>query len=311
MGTAAVIAAAALMLIAAPRSSADYADDRQPFAIAITVDDLSGNGRLPPGMTRLSIAGLYIQALKQRRVPEVYGLVNVSKLQRDSDGAEVLDSWRRAGYPLGNHSYSHLNLNRASTFEEWKTDVVKGEQEIARRMKGADWRFFRFPNMAAGKDQSQHDMAIAFLRQRGYKIAEATVSFDDWAYSDAYARCLAKGDDAAILAMKAQYLEGVDDGIVRMKALSHKVYGRMIPQILLTHLSGWSAAMLPDVLARLDSAGARYVRLTSVKRDPSYNADDPWTGNQLMMERIAREKEIDISTIRKLHPTDNLKILCR
>jgi len=311
VGVAVLVAMTALMLVAAPRSSADYSGDRRPFDIAITVDDLTGNGRLPTGMTRLSIAELYIKALKQHGVPEAYGLVNVAKLQRDKDGGKVLDSWRRAGYPLGNHSYSHLNLNRASSFEQWKTDVVTGEQEIARRMDGADWHYFRFPNMAAGRDQAQHDSAMAFLKQRGYRIAEATVSFDDWAYSEAYARCLAKGDTAAIATMKAQYLKNIDLGIVRMKSLSHKVYGRMIPQILLTHLSGWGAVMLPEVLARLDVAGARYVSLTAVQRDPAYNGDDPWTGNQLMMERIARQKNIDIDAIAKLHRPGSLKTLCR
>ena len=307
---AALAAMAAFVLIAAPRASTSYAKDRQPFDIAITVDDFTGNGRLPPGMSRMSIAELHIKALKQHRVPEAYGLVNAAKLQRDEDGGEVLDSWRRAGYPLGNHSYSHMNLNRAASFEAWKADVVAGEAEIARRMEGADWHYFRFPNLAAGRDRAEHDRAIAFLRQRGYRIAEATVSFDDWAYSDAYARCLARGDTAAIAAMKEQYLKGVEDGIVRMKALSHTVYGRMIPQILLTHLSGWSAVMLPEVLARLDAAGARYVSLAKALRDPDYRSDDPWAGNQLMMERIARHRKIDIGAIPRLRPAGNLKTLC-
>lgn len=308
---AGVSAMAAMILFAAPRSPVDYSHDTQPFDIAITVDDLSGNGGLPPGMTRLAIADLYIHALKQRRVPEVYGLVNAAKLQRDSDGAEVLDSWRRAGYPLGNHSYSHMNLNRAASFEAWKADVVTGEQEIARRMEGADWRYFRFPNMAAGKDKAQHDSAMTFLKQRGYRIAETSVSFDDWAYSDAYARCLRKGDDAGITAMKAQYFQAVDDGIVRMKALSHAVYGRMVPQILLTHLSAWGAATLPEVLARLDAAGAHYVSLPQAQHDPAYTDTDPWAGNQLLMDRAARQRKINVETIRKLSSAIDLKSLCR
>lgn len=311
IGGAGLSATAAMMLFAAPRASVDYSRDTRPFDIAITVDDLSGNGGLPPGMTRLAIADLYIHALKQRRVPDAYGLVNVAKLQRDSDGAEVLDSWRRAGYSLGNHSYSHMNLNRAASLEEWKADVLTGEQEIARRMKGADWRYFRFPNMAAGKDKAQHDSAMAFLKQRGYRVAEASVSFDDWAYSDAYARCLRKGDTAAIAAMKAQYLKGVEDGIVRMKALSHAVYGRVIPQVLLTHLSAWGAITLPEVLTRLDAAGARYVSLSQAQSDPAYTSADPWAGNQLMMDRAARRRKIDVEAIPKLHSTIDLKALCR
>ena len=308
---AALTAMAAMVLMAAPHAPTDYAGDRQPFDIAITVDDLSGNGRLPPGVTRLAVADIYIGALKRHRVPDAFGLVNVSKLERDPDGPEVLDRWRRAAYSLGNHSYSHMNLNRAASLAAWKSDVVTGEQEIARRMDGADWRYFRFPNMAAGKDKAQHDEAIAFLKQRGYRIAEASVSFDDWAYSDAYARCRAKGDVAAIDAMKAQYLHAVDDGIIRMKALSHTLYGRMVPQVLLTHLSAWSADMLPEVLDRLDAAGARYVTLQAAQRDAAYRGEDPWAGNQLVMDRIARQRNIATDAIPRLRPADNLKSLCR
>lgn len=311
LGGAGLTATAAMMLIAAPRAPVDHARDRQRFDIAITVDDLTGNGALPPGATRLGIADRYIGVLKQHGVPDAFGMVNVSKLERDSDGAEVLAHWRQAAYSLGNHSYSHMNLNRAASFDAWQSDVVTGEQQIASRMRGADWRYFRFPNMAAGKDKVQHDAAIAFLAQRGYRIAEASVSFDDWAYSDAYARCLAKGDRAAVAAMKEQYLKAVDDGIARMKALSHSVYGRMIPQVLLTHLSGWGADMLPQVLARLDAAGAHYVTLQQAQRDPAYGGDDPWAGNQLLMDRAARQRKIGIDAIPKLSPTDNLKDMCR
>ncbi|KEQ52734.1 Polysaccharide deacetylase precursor [Sphingobium chlorophenolicum] len=311
IGGACMGAMAAMMLLAAPHDPADYSHDRQPFDIAITVDDLSGNGNLPPGTTRLAIADLYLHTLKRHGVPDAYGLVNVGKLERDSDGAAVLDRWRRAGYSLGNHSYSHMNLNRAPSLEAWEADVVTGEQEIASRMEGADWRYFRFPNMAAGRDKAQHDSAMAFLKERGYRIAEASVSFDDWAYSDAYARCLRTGDRKAIAAMKAQYLKGVDDGILRMKALSHAVYGRMIPQVLLTHLSAWGADTLPDVLARLDAAGAHYVSLPQAQRDPAYVAPDPWAGNQLLMDRAARQRKIDVEAIPRPRSPVDPKTLCR
>lgn len=42
-----------------------------------------------------------------------------------------------------------------------------------------------------------------------------------------------------------------------MKTMSQAVYGRMVPQVLLTHLGAWSAATLPQVMEKLDAAGAR------------------------------------------------------
>jgi hypothetical protein len=41
-----------------------------------------------------------------------------------------------------------------------------------------------------------------------------------------------------------------------MKAQSRQVFGRVIPQVLLTHLGGWSAFTMSAVLDRLDAAGA-------------------------------------------------------
>ena len=297
--------AIAVLGVGAPAMSAER------FEIAITVDDLTGNGELPPAATRLEVAKSYLRTLKKSGVPEAYGFVNAANLARDPDGGAVLDAWRQARYPLGNHTYSHMNLNGAPSVEDWKADVVKGEPEIARRMAGANWHYFRYPYLAAGTDQARHDDALASLRSRGYSIADVTVSFNDWAYSDGYARCTAKGNTAAIAAMKAQYFKGVDDGIERMKLLSTKLYGHTIPQVLLTHLSAWSADTMAEVMGKLDAAGARYVTLRKAQKDSAYSEEDPRAGDGLLMERTAKRKGADIGNIVQIQPIENLKTVCQ
>jgi hypothetical protein len=111
--------------------------------------------------------------------------------------------------------------------------------------------------------------------------------------------------------MQAQYFKGVDDGIQRMKALSQKVYGRMISQVLLTHLGGWSALTMKDVLAKLDAAGAQFVTLNQAQRDPAYSEPDPRAADGILLERAAKRKQLDISGIQQLQPIDNLKTLCQ
>lgn len=257
------------------------------FDVAITIDDLPGHGLLAPGMTRLTVAQAHLRLLKEHKVPQVFGFVNAGRLKDEPESEPVLDAWRKAGYPLGNHTYSHMNLARAPSLEAWKADVIAGETVINTRMQGEDWRFLRLPNLAAG---AYAKPAFAWLQAQGYRIADVSLSFADSAYKESYARCLAKGDTKAIEAMQQHYFADVDDGIARMKADSKRVYGRIIPQVLLAHLGAWGADTLSEVLSRLTAAGARYVTLAQAQSDPAY-AD---IGGGTIISRAAKAKGIPL-----------------
>ena len=174
------------------------------FDIAITVDDLPAHGLLPPGMTRLGIAQTYIAALKAHHVPQAWGFVNGGKIAQDPDGAAVLAAWRKAGYPLGNHTWSHMNAGRASSLAAWEADADRNEPVLRTYMAGENWRMLRFPNLSVGADEARRDGVFAWMKANGYREADVSAAFSDWDYSDAYARCLAKGDQAA----------GSDEGVL-------------------------------------------------------------------------------------------------
>jgi peptidoglycan/xylan/chitin deacetylase (PgdA/CDA1 family) len=281
------------------------------FDIAVTVDDLTVHGPLPKGQTWVGIARSYLDTLAAHKVPEAYGFVNAKRIREQPASEAVLDAWRQAGYPLGNHTYSHMNLNGAPSLQAWLDDVKAGEPAIESRMRGADWHYLRYPFLSAGSDPARHDGALAYLKLNGYRVADVSVSFDDWAYTEAYGRCLDKGDSASIDAMKRQYLSRVDASIRRMKALSQRVYGRMVPQVLLTHLGAWSAATLPDVMARLDAAGAHYVTLAQAQADAAYEVTGPSSGDGVLMDRKARDSGIGIGDIPGPAALGNVETLCR
>lgn len=284
------------------------------FDLAITVDDLPVHGQLPRGMSWPGIAQSYIGTLKQHGVAQAWGFVNARQLAGHPASAPVLDDWRRAGYPLGNHAFSHLGLSQAPSLQAWQDDVAAGEAAVAARMEGRDWHVLRYPFLDAGSDPARHAAAAAWLKARGYRIADVSISFDDWAYTEAYARCLDQGGSsatAAIAAMKAGYLRRADQIIARTRAVSERVYGRMIPQVLLTHLGAWSAATLPDVMAKLDAAGARYVPLDRAQADPAYREPSPRAGNGVLMERRAQDAGIALDGLPAVEPVAPLDAVCR
>jgi len=280
------------------------------FDVAVTVDDLTVHGPLPAGMSWTGIARSHIATLAAHRVPQAWGFVNAKRIAEQPASAAVLDAWRRAGHPLGNHTYSHLGLSAAPFLQAWIDDARAGEPAIAAAMGKADWRVLRFPFLDGGSDPARHDGAAAWLASQGYRIADVSLSFDDWAYGETYARCMDKGDQAAIASMKADYLQRVDAIITRTGALSQRVYGRMIPQVLLTHMGAWGAATLPEVLARLDAAGARYATLERVQADAAYRAPSPRVGNGMLIERRAQDSGIDLAGLPVVPPVGKVEALC-
>ncbi|MGN6364306.1 polysaccharide deacetylase family protein [Asticcacaulis taihuensis] len=282
----------AIMCSAILALAAFSAQAQTGFDVAITVDDLPAHGSVPPGVSRIDVARDYLAALKAHNVPSVYGFVNAVALEREPGSGAVLDMWRAAGYPLGNHTYSHMNIN-SGPLEAFEADLEKGEPAIRDRMKGEDWHYLRFPYLSAG-DDAHHAGIIAYLKAHQYKIADVSISFNDWAYTETYARCMAKGDSEAIESMKIQYMQGVKASIARSLMASQKVYGRQISHVLLIHEGAFTALMLPEVLTAFEEEGAHFVTLDQAQSDPAYSAPSAHQGEGLLIERTAKEKGIDL-----------------
>jgi peptidoglycan/xylan/chitin deacetylase (PgdA/CDA1 family) len=117
--------------------------------VAFTFDDLPAHGPLPPGETRMAVAEKVLKALKKAHMPPVYGFVNGVAVEEHPETAAVLAVWRAAGDPLGNHTWSHMNLNQHS-LEQFEEDTQKNEALLELQMKGMDWKWLRYPFLAEG-----------------------------------------------------------------------------------------------------------------------------------------------------------------
>jgi lysophospholipase L1-like esterase len=249
--------------------------------IAITFDDLPAHGSLPPGATRMEVIAKIITALRNAHVPPVYGFVNGVRIEEQPADAAVLQAWHAAGNPLGNHAWSHMNLNQHS-LEDFEQDVVRDEPVLAavvkdektkdERMKEEDWHWFRYPFLAEGDMQEKKTAFRAFLRQHGYKIAAVTTGFGDYLWTEPYARCKAKGDTAAIKIMEDSYLSAASESVDYYRSLSHTLYQREIPYVLLMHAGAFSAEMLPRLLEVYRRKGFEFVTLPEAERDDFYRS---------------------------------------
>ncbi|MGH9418449.1 MAG: polysaccharide deacetylase family protein [Thermoanaerobaculia bacterium] len=151
---------------------------------------------------------------------------------------------RHAGFFLGNHTYSHMDLdqNPAEAFED---DVLKNEPMLSTCAAGTDGHWLRFPYLREGNTAQKQDAVRAFLRDHGYRIAEVTYSADDWAYSDAYARCTLKGVQASIDWMRATYLQSIVDTLDLSWQEARLAVGRDVKHVGLFHIGGFTATRCP------------------------------------------------------------------
>ncbi len=240
--------------------------------LAITFDDLPAHSTLPPGETRLEVAAKIIAALRDAHAPSVYGFVNGIRIEEHPEDAAVLRAWREAGYALGNHTWSHLNANQLSLAEE-EVEITRNEPLLAESTKNGDWHWFRYPFLAEGDLPAKKAAIRAVLKQRGYKIAGVTMGFGDYLWNEPYARCKAKGDAKAIAFLESSYLAAAQASIGNSRAVSHTLYGRDIPYVLLMHIGAFDAEMLPRLLNLYRSKGFEFVTLPEAERDEFYRED--------------------------------------
>ncbi|WP_082662228.1 polysaccharide deacetylase family protein [Terracidiphilus gabretensis] len=240
--------------------------------IAFTWDDLPAHSALPANTTRVEIGKKILAAMKAGGLPPAYGFVNGVQLEHEPLSEPMLRDWRAAGFPLGNHAYTHMNLNQRS-LEDWEADVLKNEPVLQKYAAGSDWHWMRYPYLAEGNTAEKSAGARKFLLAHGYKVADVTMSFGDYMYNEPYARCVAKNDAAGIAKLEESYLKVADAEVDHSRAVAKAVWGNDIPYVLLMHVGAMDAEMLPKLIELYKKRGFTFVTLQDAEKDPAYAAD--------------------------------------
>jgi peptidoglycan/xylan/chitin deacetylase (PgdA/CDA1 family) len=240
--------------------------------VAVTFDDLPRQGETPETVSREQIVKRIIAALQSHHLTQVYGFVNAVKVDAEPSLRGVLDLWMRAGFRVGNHSFSHPSLDQA-TAEAFDSDVDDDAALLKSVSPHANWKWFRYPFLQEGNTLAKRDEVRAHLAERGYKVAEVTVDFEDWAWDSPYVRCLKVGDTAALRWLETSYVENAVIQLRHAVARSQVMFHRDIPHILLLHVGAFDSLMLEKLLGRLEVEGVRFVSLPTATADPVYAID--------------------------------------
>lgn len=248
--------------------------------IAVTIDDLpwARVDEIVPADLQARHAALLAQ-LRQAHVP-VVGFVNENKLEVDGQvqpaRVQMLRDWLDAGYVLGNHTYSHMDLN-AKGVAAFQQDFLRGETVLrpllAERGQVPQW--MRHPYLRAGRTAEERVQMDAFFKQHGYRVAPVTVDNGEWVWAFAYANVMNEQPDAAareatLAQLRKGYVPYMLNKLDYYEKQSQALLGYALPQVWLMHANELNAATFAELVAATQRRGYRFVSLDEAMRDPAY-----------------------------------------
>jgi len=266
---------------AALSSQAAAPPDRQ---IAVTIDDLpAGNAYSMSAADITQMTTKLLAALRQQKIPAV-GFVNERKLYRTGEVDErikTLDMWLDSGLELGNHTFSHVSLNKAG-LKAFEDDVIQGENvtRLLLAQNKMTLRYFRHPFLDTGRDLQTRRDAEAFLAQRGYRIAPVTLDAWDWMYGSIYEDARKRSDTALQQEIVSAYLAHTDGVFAYYEQLSKQIVGYEPKQILLLHGNWLEADHLDDLADLIRKRGYRFITLEDALSDQAYSLPDSYVGEE-------------------------------
>jgi cellulose synthase/poly-beta-1,6-N-acetylglucosamine synthase-like glycosyltransferase/peptidoglycan/xylan/chitin deacetylase (PgdA/CDA1 family) len=238
--------------------------------VAITIDDLPTHGTLPPGITRLEVADKIINVLRHHGIKGAIGFVNGGQVADSPEHGVILEHWIAAGHRLGNHTFAHVDLHQIGA-DAFSADIERNEPILARYGGTEADRLFRYPYLHEGATLSDREAVRRALRERKYHVVPVTVDFSDWAWNDAFVRCV--GTPEAVASLRRGFRESALRALSWSEETAQTLVGRPIKQILLLHASAFVSLTLEDVLSMYKARGVRFISAHEALEDPVYGID--------------------------------------
>jgi peptidoglycan/xylan/chitin deacetylase (PgdA/CDA1 family) len=244
--------------------------------VAITIDDLPRGGDSDERSLEAvrAMTEKLLQPFAGERIP-VTGFVNEGRnVDFGADGVRaVLELWLDAGAELGNHSYSHLNVNDVP-LEQFTADIVRGEPILraALAARGRTLRYFRHPFLFTGSTAEIKAGLRAFLDEHGYMVAPVTFDNADYMFAALYTRPEYRER------VRQAYVPYMESVVAAFEAASVALAGREFPQILLLHANELNADLMPELLTMFRRRGYTFVTLEQALADDIYRSPEEYVG---------------------------------
>jgi len=198
----------------------------------------------------------------------------------DPRKVRLLETWLDAGLCLGNHTFSHISLNKIDSVEDYKKDVIRGETIIKRlaKKRGNNIIYFRHPYLDTGGNWENRNEINSFLASHHYTVAPVTILTHDYKFALAYDLASARNDISAATTIRSHYLKNIISSVEYYKNISLDIFERDISHVLLLHANIINADCIEQIIYEIGCRGYEFVTLEEALRDPVYALDDSYIG---------------------------------
>jgi peptidoglycan-N-acetylglucosamine deacetylase len=241
--------------------------------IAITFDDLPATYGDNDLERQTYVTRQLLMRIKSNNVPAI-GFVNESKLHGRGDlnaRISLLRMWLDAGLELGNHTFSHVSIDRVplAAYEE---DVIRGETVIKKLLseKGMKLRYFRHTQLQTGPTLEYKLGLEKFLAARGYTVAPVTIDNNDFIFAALYGDAKVRGDKATMKRVADAYVPYMEKLFDFFEKLSVDTIGYEVKQTLLLHANDLNAAHFDDLVRMMKRRGYVFISLEDTLKDKAY-----------------------------------------
>lgn len=231
--------------------------------IALTIDDLPlvASKMDTPGNQQRSTERFnkIVEALTENKVPAT-GFVIAGAIAKGQWA--FLEQFRNAGFALGNHTYSHYNLNQMSA-EKYIADVAKADKILAPLL--TEPKYFRYPYLAEG-NKSSKPKVLNYLNENHYVIAPVTIDSKDFRFNEQLYHVPYHSREAYINKLKPRYLAYIWDQTLRAEK---RAKDQPVKQILLLHANLLNSYALADIIQMYKNNGYTFITLTEALKNPA------------------------------------------